>query len=391
MISSLTSREHISIFQTYKRLPIEIDYAKGCRIYTKDGAEYLDFLGGIAVNALGHSHPRIIEAICNQAHKYLHVSNYFYQEPQVLLAEKLKEISGFDRVYFCNSGSEAFESAVKLARKWGNLQGKTEIIGFTGGFHGRTYAPLSAMDRPLYKDGMEPFLPNNIVVKYNDSDLLRKSVGPSTCAVALEFLQGEGGVISATREFIETLEELRHVYGFLVIADEVQSGGGRTGSYFGYEFYNFKPNLVTMAKAIGGGLPLGALLANEEVAGVWKQGMHGTTYGGNALACVAGLVVLEELERGVLSNVHKVGIYLSEELSKLKTDNSLKIIELRGRGMMQGIVMNEDAINVVTSLLEKKVITNATAGNVVRLLPPLTISKEDVDEFIFSFKEILSN
>ena len=391
MDSSLTAREHSSIFQTYKRLPVEIERAEGCRIYAKDGTVYLDFLAGIAVNALGHSHPLIIEAVCKQAHKFMHVSNYFYQEPQVTLAEKLKEISGFDRVYFCNSGSEAFESAVKLSRKWGNPQGKTEIIGFSGGFHGRTYAPLSVMDRPLYKDGMEPFLTNTEVLPFNDSVALRKAVNHNTCALALEFLQGEGGVTSATAEFVETIEELRREYGFLLIADEVQAGGGRTGTFFGYQHHGIQPDIVTMAKAIGGGLPLGAMLAREDVAQVWKSGMHGTTYGGNALSCVAGLVVLEELKNGVIDNVNQIGEYLKHELSKLKIEFPTMILELRGRGLMQGIVVNGEALPFVTALLSRGVIANATAGNVIRLLPPLTITKGDVDEFIGHLREVIAS
>lgn len=391
MDSSLIDREHSSIFQTYKRLPVEIDHAEGCRVYAKDGTVYLDFLGGIAVNALGHSHPRIIDAVCKQAHKFMHVSNYFYQEPQIELAEKLKNISGFDRVYFCNSGSEAFESAVKLVRKWGNPQGKTEIIGFTGGFHGRTYAPLSVMDRPLYKDGMEPFLPNNRVMPFNDSKALREAVNRNTCAVALEFLQGEGGVTFATDEFVDTIEDLRREYGFLLIADEVQAGGGRTGTFFGYQHFNIRPDVVTMAKAIGGGLPLGATLAREEVARVWKAGMHGTTYGGNALACVAGLVVLEELEHGISDNVLTVGNYLKSKLTELQGEFPNVIIELRGHGMMQGIVVNGEALPIVTALLARGVIANATAGNVIRLLPPLTITNADVDEFIIHLREVLAD
>ncbi len=390
MDSSLTSREHTSIFQTYKRLPVEIDRAEGCRIYAKDGTVYLDFLAGIAVNALGHGHPRIIDAVCEQAHKYMHVSNYFYQEPQVKLAEKLKEISGFDRVYFCNSGSEAFESAVKLSRKWGNPQGKTEIIGFYGGFHGRTYAPLSVMDRPLYKDGMEPFLPNNRVLPYNDCDALREAVSSNTCAVALEFIQGEGGVTSATPEFVETIEELRREFGFLLIADEVQAGGGRTGTFYGYQHHDIKPDIVTMAKAIGGGLPLGAMLAHEDVAQVWKSGMHGTTYGGNALSCVAGLVVMEELENGVMDNVNKVGEYLKNQLLKVQKEFPNVILELRGKGMMQGIVVNGEALPYVTALLSRGVIANATSVNVIRLLPPLTITNGDVDEFIGHLREVIA-
>lgn len=390
MNNTLISREHEALFQTYKRLPVVIDHAIGCRVYDTDGNVYLDFLGGIAVNALGHSHPRIIEAVEKQLRKYMHVSNYFYQEPQIQLAEKLKEMTGFDRVYFSNSGSESFEGAVKLARKWGNARGRTGIVGFSGGFHGRTYAPLSVMDKPLYKNGMEPFLPNTRVLRFNDCEQLREHINEHTCAVALEYLQGEGGVTFATQEFAATIEELRQQYGFLLIADEVQAGGGRTGHFYGYQHRNATPDIVTMAKAIGGGLPLGAILAREHVADEWKPGMHGTTYGGNALACAAGLVVLEELGHGITDNVWKVGAYLTEKLRAIQQEFPEKITELRGCGMMQGVVLNGESQPIVNALLTRKVIANATSVNVVRLLPPLTITTSDVDEFIGHFRAVIA-
>ena len=382
--NTLIEQEKNSFFQVYKRLPIVVDYAQGCRIYDKSGKCYLDFLGGIAVNALGHSHPKIIEAVCNQAKKYMHLSNYFYQEPQILMAERLKQLSGYDRVFFSNSGSEAVEGAIKLARRWGNICNKTEIIGFSGGFHGRTYGALSLMDKPNYKDKMGPFLQNTGVINYNATFALSTAVNENTCAIILEFLQGEGGVSTANKSFIKAIFDLKKQLGFLVIADEIQAGVGRTGKFFCFEHFNVKPDIVTTAKGLGGGLPLGAILAVEDLADVWEKGMHGTTFGGNAMSCAAGLVVLDELQNGLLEKVEEMGDYLHNQLIKIQNDFPELVLEVRGKGLMKGLLLTFDAALLVSSLLEKHVIANAASGKVLRLVPPLIIGKEDVDEFIYA-------
>lgn len=389
MTSDIIEREQAALFQTYRRLPLVIERAEGVRITTQDGSVYLDFLGGIAVNALGHSHPRLVQAVVDQVHRYMHVSNFFYQEPQVQLAERLKKFSGFDRVFFTNSGTESTEAAVKLARRFGSQTGRYDVVGFTGGFHGRTYAALSVMDKPLYKEGMGPFLPNTLVLPYNDVDALEARIDDSTCAVMLECIQGEGGISSASDEFIQAVLELKQRYGFLIIADEVQAGIGRTGDFFSYERYGFKPDIVTIAKSMGGGLPLGAVLATESVASLWDKGMHGTTYGGNAVACAAGNVVLEELEHGLLQHVREVGDYLHTQLVDVAASAPDKIREIRGRGLMKGIVVDGDAAPYVTALRERFVITNVTAGNVIRLVPPYVITTADVDEFISVLTEVV--
>jgi len=389
MTSDIIEREQAALFQTYRRLPLVIERAEGVRIKTKDGSTYLDFLGGIAVNALGHSHPRLIQAVVDQVHQYMHVSNFFYQEPQVQLAERLKACTGFDRVFFTNSGTESTEAAVKLARRYGSQTGRYDVVGFTGGFHGRTYAALSVMDKPLYKEGMGPFLPNTLVLPYNDVDALEARIDDSTCAVILECIQGEGGISSATHEFIQAILELQQRYGFLIIADEVQAGIGRTGDFFSYEMYGFRPDIVTIAKSMGGGLPLGAVLATESIAALWEKGMHGTTYGGNAVACAAGNVVLNELENGLQQHVREVGEYLHSRLLDVAAAAPSKIREIRGRGLMKGIVVDGDAAPYVTALRERYVITNVTAGNVVRLVPPYVITKADVDEFIAVFTDVV--
>ncbi|MEY2719635.1 MAG: hypothetical protein RLZZ273_1001 [Bacteroidota bacterium] len=388
--AALMEREHSVVFQTYRRIPVAIDHAVGARIVDADGRSYLDMLGGIAVNALGHSHPKIITAIEQQIRKYMHVSNVFYQEPQVVLAEQLVRASGYPRVFFANSGAEATDGALKLARRYGSARGRYDVIGFTGGFHGRTYGALSLMDKPLYKDGMGPFLPNTLVLPFNDVDALESRVDENTCAVMIEFLQGEGGIQSATQEFVDALVKLKETYGFLIIADEVQSGIGRTGDFFSFEMYGVRPDIITVAKAMGGGLPLGAILATEEAAALLDKGMHGTTYGGNPVACVAGSVVVEEVCNGLMDHVREIGSYMQEQLEALRSAFPEQIREIRGRGCMQGVVLNSDAAPYVQDLLKQGVIANATAGNVIRLVPPFIITESDVDELLSALRTVMS-
>ena len=389
-MSNIKQTEKDVIFQTYKRLPIVIDKSEAVRIWDTDGNIYLDFLAGIAVNALGHSHPKILDAINEQAKKYLHVSNYFYQEAQIKLAKKITEITGYNKVFFSNSGTEATEAAIKLARKWGNPKSKSKIFGFSGGFHGRTYAALSLMDKPNYKNGMEPFLPDNKVIEINNIQQLEENIGDDTCALILEFIQGEGGLNSPSEQFLDKIAELKDKYGFLLIADEVQSGFGRTGKFFAFQHTKIKPDIITMAKGMGGGLPLGGILANNELASLWEPGNHGTTYGGNALACATGYVVVDELEHGLLDHVNNIGEYFHEKLTGIKDKYSDKVIEVRGRGLMKGLLLNFEAAELVSELLKRKVIANAASGNVLRMVPPLIVQKDDIDEFIDKLDESLS-
>jgi predicted acetylornithine/succinylornithine family transaminase len=390
MSIELMDREHEAIMQTYKRLPIVIDRAEGCYIYDCDGNKYLDFLGGIAVNALGHSHPLILEAVQNQIEKYMHVSNYFYQKPQITLAEKLKETTGMDKVFFTNSGTEATEAAIKLSRKWGTQNGKKNMIAFSGGFHGRSYGALSLMDKPVYKDGMGPFLDNMKVIDYNDIDQLRHNVNEETLALMLEFIQGEGGISQVKPEFVKTIEELRAKYGFLVIADEIQSGIGRTGKFFAYEHYGIMPDIITSAKGLGGGLPLGAIIVNEKLRDVWAKGNHGTTYGGNAVACATGYVVVDLLSKGLMQNVVLVGDYLEEKLFALKEKYETIILEVRGKGLFRGLALSMDASLILGKLIDKKVIANATSGTVLRIVPPLIAGNTEVNHFVSVLDEVLA-
>jgi acetylornithine/N-succinyldiaminopimelate aminotransferase len=389
MSASLIEREQQSMFQVYRRLPIAVSHASGCRIVSTEGDEYLDFLSGIAVSALGYGHPRLIDAITRQAQAFMHLSNVFYQEPQIELAELLVKRTGYARVFFSNSGTEAMEGALKLARRWGNAQHKTEIIAFSGGFHGRSYGALSVMDKPLYKNGMGPFLPNTHILPFNKSDELRAAINEQTCAIVMEFLQGEGGIVFAEPDFVNTILELQEKFDFLIIADEVQAGAGRTGKFFGFDHFMVKPDIVTMAKGIGGGLPLGAILGAKRLEDVWEKGMHGTTFGGNPVACAAGVVVMKELAGGVQKNAHDVGCYLRENLSVLQHDYPEIVEEVRGCGLMAGLKLSLPAAPFVEALMKRRVIANATAETVIRLLPPLIVSRREIDEFIAVMQECL--
>ena len=364
--------------QTYKRLPIQISKAEGCYLYDNNGNKYIDFLAGIAVNALGHSHPGIINAVCDQMNKYMHVSNYFYQKPQIELAEALLKKSGYNKVFFTNSGTESIEGALKMTRRWANQNSKYEIISFNGGFHGRTYGALSLMNKPHYKDNMGPFLPNIKIIDYNNTSELEKNISNNTAGIFLEFIQGEGGLRLAEPDIIDKIFDLKKEYGFLVIADEIQSGVARTGKFFAFDHYEVKPDIITMAKGIGGGLPLGAILVSEKLADIFEPGMHGTTYGGNALSCCAGKVVLDELTDEFLVDVNEKGIKLKRSLEEVRNKFPSYIKEIRGMGLMLGLLLNFDASLLVSELIEHRIITNAASGNVLRLVPPLTITEKEI-------------
>jgi predicted acetylornithine/succinylornithine family transaminase len=386
---SLIEKESLLLLQTYKRIPIIVDYAKGTRIYDIEGNSYLDFLGGIAVNLLGHSHPKIIEAIKEQCERYMHLSNYFYQDAQIKLAEKLLQLTGYNRVFFANSGTEANEGALKICRRWGNQRNKKIVIAFTNGFHGRTYGSLSLMDKPKYKELMEPFLDNIKILPYNNIKALEKEINTTTAAVFLEFIQGEGGLEEASEEFINMLWHLKNKFNFLIVADEIQSGIYRTGNFFAFNKFNVQPDIVTLAKGLGGGLPLGGILLKESLANIFEKGMHGTTFGGNAVACASGLAVLDEISQNLISHINLISKYLWKQLNNLADKFPNKIVEVRGRGLMCGLLLNFDATRLVEALLEEKIIANATSKNVLRLVPPLIISESDVDELINGLNNVL--
>jgi predicted acetylornithine/succinylornithine family transaminase len=387
---SLQSRESAALFHTYKRLPLEVERGDGVYLYTTDGRRYLDMFGGLAVNALGYAHPRVLRAIAEQSARYIHLSNYFLQEPQIRLAELLVRHAGYPRVFFANSGTEATEGAMKLARKWGAARGKAEIVAFTNAFHGRTLGALSVMDRPKYRDGFGPFLDHCRVVPFNDAKALEGAVNLQTGAVLVEFIQGEGGVRPVSQEVGTLLARLQKQFGFLLIADEIQSGAGRTGKFFGFQHYPVTPQIVTMAKPIGGGLPLGAILATEEAAGVLEPGMHGTTFGGNPVACAAGIAVLEEIESaGLLAAASQRGARLKRGLEELAAEVPKLVREVRGFGLMLGMELDRSGDPAVEAMRERGILINCTDTTVLRFLPPLIITDEHVDMTLKALREVL--
>jgi acetylornithine aminotransferase len=387
---TLTEREAANFFHTYKRLPLEIDHGEGVYLFARDGRKYLDMFSGLAVNALGYAHPRVTRAIVEQANRYIHLSNYFLQEPQIRLAELLTKHSGYPRVFFSNSGAEAIEGAIKLVRKWGYTNGKSNLVAFSNAFHGRTMGALSLMDRAKYREGFGPFLDHCAIAVFNDAASLSSSVNGQTAAVLLEFIQGEGGVRPVSQEFVRQLAALQKKYGFLVIADEIQSGVGRTGKFFGFQHFDIKPDVVTLAKPIGGGLPLGAILAREEIASVLQPGMHGTTFGGNPVACAAGVAVIEEIfEHDLLKSAAERGDQLISGLQQLGKKHAGLVTEVRGYGLMAGMELNRTGELIVEAMRNKGILINCTDTTVLRFLPPLIVGKDHIDQTLLALESCL--
>jgi acetylornithine/N-succinyldiaminopimelate aminotransferase len=390
----MTTRETESalFFNTYKRLPLDIERGEGVYLIDRNGGRYLDMFAGIAVNALGYNHPAVNAAITQQMGRYLHLSNMFSQDAQIRLAERLIRESGYARLFFTNSGTEAMEGSLKLARRWGRSRGKTNIFGLSNSFHGRTFGSMSVTGRDKYREGYEPFLPNTCILGFNDVDELRRNVNASTLAVVLEFIQGEGGIHLVSDDYVAALADLRETHGFLIIADEIQSGIGRTGKLFGFNHFPVAPDVVVLAKAIGGGLPLGGFLGSERVADVFSPGSHGTTFGGNPVACAAGLATLHEiLDNGVQENAASVGTYLKGRFEELQQRFPEHIAEVRGKGLMLGVDLKFDGSGIVEQLLESRVLVNLTSGTVLRWLPPLILKKTEADAAVTALTDILAS
>ncbi|MFZ1082863.1 MAG: acetylornithine/succinylornithine family transaminase [Candidatus Kryptoniota bacterium] len=385
---NLKDKEKQFILQTYKRLPVEVDHADGVYVYGSDGKKYLDFFGGIAVNALGYNNARVKAAIIDQVNRYMHMSNIFYMDVQVELAETICNLSGYSKIFFTNSGTEAVEAAIKLARRWGSRESKTKLFALTNSFHGRTMGALSLTDRAKYRHGYEPFLPEVDHVTFNDVDELRRKVDSNTAAVFVEFVQGEGGINIVSNEFTEELFSLRRKHNFLIVADEIQAGIYRTGKLFAFEHYGVHPDLVTLAKPLGGSLPLGGLLVDSKLADVLDYGAHGTTFGGNPVSCAAGLATVRELcERNIDAHVTTTGKYLKQRLLDFQAKYVDFVSEVRGPGLMIGVECKTDCSEFVNRLLSNGVLVNCTNGNVIRLLPPLIIEEEHVDVFMAAFEK----
>jgi len=370
---------------TYGRLPVALVRGEGVHVWDADGNRYLDFVAGLAVNSLGHCHPKVVEAIREQAGTLMHVSNLYWIEPQVKLAKLLVENSALDKVFFCNSGAEANEGAIKLARKYARKYmgpDKYEIITMHKSFHGRTLATVTATAQPKYQKDLDPLPQGFKHVPFNDLTALADAITPNTCAIMLEPIQGEGGVNVADYDYMQKLQQLCAEKHLLLIFDEIQCGLARTGKLFGYEHYGAEPDIMTLAKAIAGGVPMGALMAKQKVAECFQPGDHASTFGGNPLAAAAGLAAISILsDKAFLALVAETGRYFEEKLHWLKSRYSF-ITDVRGKGLILGLGITVDGKDIVAACQAKGLLINCVGSNVLRFIPPLVITKENVDEAI---------
>ena len=389
------------LMNTYERPPIVFTHGRGCRLYDSQGHEYLDFLGGIAVNALGHAHPRMVRVIRREAARAIHVSNLYRHRYQGLLARKLAELSGLDRVFFTNSGTEAIDAALKLARGYAHAKGgkgayeaagspKSNILALENSFHGRTFGALSITDNAKYRNPFAPLVPGVKFVRFNDVNDLEAKFDSSVCAIVLETIQGEGGVYPVSAEFWQSARALATRHDAALIADEIQCGLGRTGRYFAYQKFDAAPDIVAIAKPLAGGLPLGALLANDNFAGAFVPGLHGTTFGGGPLVCAAALEFLAVVEEAkLLANIRERSAELRMGIEKIAAHYPF-IREIRGEGLMLGIDLSQEGAPFVREALRSGLLMNCTHGNVLRLLPPFIIRRRDVAEFLARFEAVVS-
>lgn len=388
----IAERERRYLLSTYNRYPVAFARGKGVFLFDLEGRRYLDFVAGLGVNALGHAHPRIVKTIREQAAKVIHLSNLYYNEYQGLLAEKLCGLSGLQRAFFSNSGTEAIEGAIKLARLAGHRAGgdaKCELVALQGSYHGRTFGAMSLTGQDKYRKGFEPLLENVKFVARDDMDALRASVNQNTAAIILEPIFGEGGIHECAPEFLRECRTLADQNGAALIFDEIQCGLGRTGTIFAFQSFGVTPDMVAIAKPIAAGLPLGAFLAREEFASAISAGQHGTTFGGGPLACRVALEYLAIVEEEkLLENVLQVGGYLQQELSAL-AHKCGAVVGARGRGFIQGLQLEIAARPIVEQALAEGILINSTQDTVIRLLPPFLLTEKHVDKGIRMLKKLL--
>lgn len=378
----------------YLRYPAAMVEASGCRVTDADGKEYLDFLSGIAVCGLGHCHPKITEAITMQAAKLVHVSNLYYTEPQIQLAELLVNNSFGEKVFFCNSGAEANEAAIKLARIY-SPKGRYKIISLSESFHGRTLATVAATGQPKFHVGFEPLPAGFQAVPFGDLAALEAAIDQETCAILCEPLQGEGGVRPLEQEYLHGIKSLCDKNGLLLIFDEIQTGMGRTGSLFAYEQLGVTPDILTMAKALGNGLPIGGLLTTTEISKAFVPGTHASTFGGNPVACAAAVATLETmLADGFFEQVHDTGQYFRQELLKLVQKFPSLLVSVRGRGLIVGAVLTakgvENGGEIVNRMFERGFLMNFAGNVVLRFVPPLIVSREEIDQLLIALSDVLA-
>ncbi len=381
------------VMHTYSRIPLVIDKGEGVRVWGKDGKEYLDFISGIGVNAIGHCHPEVVAAINYQTRRLFHCSNLYYIELEARLAKALCDISFADKVFFSNSGAEANEAAIKLARKFGSKQnGKPyEIITMKDSFHGRTITTLKATGQTKYQDGFGPLTPGFRYTPFNDLGTAKSSISNETCAMMVEPVQGEGGLNVASQDFLRGLRQLCDEKGILLILDEVQCGLGRTGELFAYQHYGIEPDIMTLAKPLAGGMPIGATLAKEEIASFFEPGNHASTFGGNPVVCSAALAFLKVVkEEGLIEGAREKGEYFRKELEKLR-EAFPSIKEIRGKGLMIGLELAFDGKDIVVKCRQKGLLINCTADNILRFLPPLIVRKKDIDEAVKILSRVMSH
>ena len=374
------------VMHTYGRYDLVIDHAHGSIVYDKEGKEYIDCVAGIAVNNIGHTHKKMTENLSKQLDKLIHVSNLYYTEEQATLAKRLVEVSPHDKVFFANSGAGANEGAIKLARKY---TGKGEIIATNNSFHGRTLATITATGQPKYQKGFEPLPAGFKHVDYNDIEQMKEAISDDTAAILVEPIQGESGVRVPDEDYLPNLRKLCDENGILLIFDEVQTGYGRTGKMFASELTGTVPDITTCAKAIAGGLPMGAVLANKEIADAFEPGSHATTFGGTALVCCAANTVLDIYEEeNLVKKSHDNGLYFMEKLESLKDKHDC-IVDVRGHGLMVGVELNYQCGDLVSKAQENGVLINVANGSVIRFVPPLIITRDELDKVVNVIDEIL--
>ena len=384
------SEKHVA--HTYSRYGLVLVRGKGSRVWDAEGKEYLDFVSGLAVCNLGHCHPKVVKAIQEQAETLIHVSNFYYITPQIELASLLCQHSFAEKVFFCNSGAEANEGAIKLARKYAKekMEGnRYEIITMEQSFHGRTMATLTATGQEKFHKGYAPLVPGFKYVPFNDAGAVKDALDSKTCAVLVEPIQGEGGVNCPSEGYLKSLREICDEKRILLIFDEVQVGMGRTGKLFAYEHYGIEPDILTLAKSLAGGVPIGALLIRKGIEEGFKPGDHASTFGGNPLATAAGVAALTAiLEEDMLGNCRKMGDYFLSRLQEMKQRFPV-IQDVRGKGLILGMELKMDGGNIVKEMMGKGILINCTMGNVLRFLPPLIVKKEEIDQVVGVLKDIL--
>jgi acetylornithine aminotransferase/acetylornithine/N-succinyldiaminopimelate aminotransferase len=397
-LEAIQAAEAKLLLPTYERNPILFVDGAGMHLIDDSGARYLDLLSGIGVNALGYGHPAVVETIHRQSRKLVHLSNLFFHEGQAELALRLTERAGMDRAFFCNSGTEAWEAAMKLARAYSAMKRSeghalgTRFLALENSFHGRTMGAVSTTHKDKYREPFQPLIPGVEFVRFNDVDHLRASFSNEVCAILIEPVQGEGGIRPVSQDFFAAARELTQSTGALLIADEIQSGLGRTGKWFAYQQFGIRPDVTTLAKPLAGGLPLGVMLCTEEASHGIHPGLHGTTFGGGPLACAVAIAVIDAIEQeGLLKNIQQTGAYFKGQLHNLAAKHE-SVVDVRGMGLMLAMEMNSAdlAKKIVAKMLERRIVINRTSETVLRFLPPYIMGKEHVDLAVSALNEILT-